>query len=423
MRTPAPAARRPSPLHRREKSPAKPDGESAFPYEYPASRARPSGESAFPYEFPASRARPSWRTEPEEDDGFEDDDDLYGLEPSYTERSSRQAPVERLSVEPEGLEADDGLDDVNDVDLDTFSAFAYAMTRRSGTPRDASIPLFRDVGAAGRNACSRLAESKGKGKYEGMAPLASIPESMAMAASLSRSIPRSRAAAFGHRPDRGGSPPPPMPAPMNEIIEADNPWSDTYEAFYLTPLPPLTTTTYSPSDLPAPKRRTNHYITRPTIIPPHTVAILIAESANTSPTTGTGTGTTTNTAAASTNPGTTSTSTSTSTTTAAQTQPQTPPALTPDPLTTTPPPDDEGFSEPTALETTELLEREALACIARGCGRAAWRRARGGVGDAGDVMAGAEGGGGGGGVGGGGVVRPRVRKRISRRKGGGRRDG
>ncbi|OBT79634.1 hypothetical protein VF21_01342 [Pseudogymnoascus sp. 05NY08] len=413
MRPPAAAARHPSPLRRREKSPVKRAGESAYPYEYPASRARPSVESAYPYEHPSSRARPSWRTEPEADDGFEEEEeeDLYGLEPSYTERSSgqasytqrppRQEPLDRRSTGPGEIELDDDLDD--DIDLNTVSRLAYAFSRRSGMQRDPSMPSLRDIGRRGRDACSLLVQSKGKGKkYEGIAqtaPLESISESIAT------SISRSRPVAFDYRARRADTPPP-IPAPMGDAIEADNPFSDTYSAFYLTPLPPLTTTSYSPDLLPAPKRRTNHYVNRPTIIPPHTTAIIISESANTSRTTTTGTNTTTN-------PATTSTSTSTiTTTTQTHTTTHPPAALTPDPLENEV--EDEGFSEPTATERQEALEREReqafLAGLSRPCGRVAMRR---GMGDLG-----------GDGVGGGregGVVRPRVRKRISKRKGG-RRD-
>ncbi|KFY19876.1 hypothetical protein V493_07810 [Pseudogymnoascus sp. VKM F-4281 (FW-2241)] len=337
MRTPAAAARRPSPLRRRERSPAKKAGESAYPYEHPASRARPSGESAYPYEHPASRARlSSRRTEAEEDDGFdEEEEDLYGLEPSYrerlstptlyTERSSAQQPrLDRRSIEPDGIELDDNLDD---VDLETFSAYAYAVTRQPAPGRDNAIPSFRDLGPAGRDACSRLAATKGKGRYEGLtqlSPLSSIPESMM---SIATSMPRSIPIDFGHHdvPLRGETPPP-IPALMSEVIEADEPWSETYSAFYLTPLPDLSTTSYSAIDfLPAPKRRMSHYVNRPIIIPPHTSAIIIAESAKTLPTTasgGTTTGTSTNlaTASSSNNP----TSTSTTTTTTAATHPPPP---------------------------------------------------------------------------------------------------
>lgn len=415
MRTPAAAARRPSPMRRRDKSPvktSKTSGESAFPYESPAPRARPQGESAYPYEQPSSRARlsvesaypyehpsssrarPSWMTAPQGDEGFEEEDelevgdlevndeedDLYGLEPSYTARPPRPARVDRLSEEPEGgIELDDNLDD---VDLDALSAFAYAMTRRAGARRNASIPSFSEVGPAGREALSRLAERKGKATYEGM-PLGSISESIATA------MPRSIPVAFARAP---------TPTPIGEMIEADDPWSDTYELFYLTPLPPLSTTSYD--ELPPPptqKRGTNHYINRPTIIPPHTAAIITAELATTSPTTTTTTAPTTTTA--------TTTSTRPSSTLTTAIAPSTQPAPAP-PLDL----DDEGFSEPTTLESTEALERSLLACLSRGCGRAAGRRVRG-SGETGETTDG----------GGGPVVRPRVRKRISKRKGG-RRD-
>ncbi|KFY76963.1 hypothetical protein V499_03532 [Pseudogymnoascus sp. VKM F-103] len=419
MAPPAATARRSSPLRRREKSPVKQAGESAYPYEYPASRARPSAESAYPYEHPSSRARPSWRTEPEEDDGFEEEEeeeDLYGLEPSYTERSSRQAsymqrpprqePLDRRSLEPEGsIDLDD--DPGEDIDLDTVSRLAYAFSRRSGTQRDPSMPSLRDIGRRGRAACSLLVQSKGKGKekYEGIAQVASLES---ISESIATSVPRSIPVAFDYRARRADSPAP-IPAPMGDEIEADHPFSDTYSAFYLTPLPPLTTTSYTPDTLPVPKRRTSHYINRPTIIPPHTTAIIIAESANTSPTTTTATNTTTTT----TNPATTSTSTS-ATTAQTHTTTQVPPAaLTPDPPEDDV--DDEGFSEPTVIERLEALDREReqafLAGLSRACGRVAARR---GMGDLGmDGM--------GGGREGGGVVRPRVRKRISKRKGG-RRD-
>ncbi|OBT49948.1 hypothetical protein VE04_10115 [Pseudogymnoascus sp. 24MN13] len=180
MAPPAATTRRSSPLRRREKSPVKQTGESAYPYEYPASRARPSAESAYPYEHPSSRARPSRTTEPEEDDGFvEEEDDLYGLEPSYTERSSgqasytqrssRQEPLDRRSLEPEGgIDLDDALGE--DIDLDTVSRLAYAFSRRSGAQRDVD-ELLGEVGRRGRAACSLLVQSKGKGKekYEGIA--------------------------------------------------------------------------------------------------------------------------------------------------------------------------------------------------------------------------------------------------------------
>ncbi|OBT47304.1 hypothetical protein VE00_02084 [Pseudogymnoascus sp. WSF 3629] len=396
MRPPAAAARHPSPMRRREKSPVK-----------------QAGESAYPYERPSSRARPSRRTEPEEDDGFDEEEDLYGLEPSYTERSSgqasytqrppRQEPLDSRSKEPKGLELDD--DEGEDIDLDTVSRLAYAFSRRSGTQRDPSMPSLREIGRRGRDACSLLVQSKGKGKkYEGIAQTAPLE-------SVATTVPRSRPVALDYRARRDDSPPP-IPAPMGDAIEADHPFSDTYSAFYLTPLPPLTTTSYSPDPIPAAKRRTNHYVNRPTIIPPHTTAIIIAESANTSSTTTTGT-TTTTTTTTTTNPSTTSTSTSTttSTTTAAgQTHTTThpPAALTPDPPENEV--DDEGFSEPTVIERLEALDREReqafLAGLSRPCGRVAMRR---GMGDLG--------GDGAGGGREGGVVRPRVRKRISKRKG------
>ncbi|OBT60634.1 hypothetical protein VE03_09983 [Pseudogymnoascus sp. 23342-1-I1] len=428
MRPPAAAAssaRSPAPLRRREKSPVKREEYAAS-----VSRGRASGESAYPYEYPSSRTRPSWRTEreeeeEEEDDGFDEEEgeDLYGLEPEVRERAPREREsrqgrqLDRESVEPEAIELDDDLDE--DVDDDNFSAYAYIKTTRSGTWREALTPSFRDIGsAAGRESCSPPAEGKGKGRYGGMAqmvPLASISSSTSM--SVATTMPRTRRVPYSY-PLRRSDSPPPEPAPMDQVIQADEPWSDTYEVFYLTPLPPLDTTTYLPSDLPAPKRRTDHYVKKGIVIPAHTTAILIAESAGTSPTTAT-----TNTAAAGTtaNPSTTTTSTSTSTTTSTtttqtHTTTHTPPtALTPAPI----PPDDdedfdEGFSEPTTHEATAAMERERerdlIRCISRG-GRAAVLRSMGmtmGMGEGGVD--------GGRGVGGVGVVRPRVRKRISKRK-------
>lgn len=383
-------------MRRREKSPVK-----------------QVGESAYPYERPSSRPRPSRRTEPEEDDGFDEEEDLYGLGPSYTDRASRQASYTQRSLrqelldkrtkEPEKLNLDD--DQGEDIDPDTVSRLAYAFSRRSGTQRDPSMPSLREIGRRGRDACSLLVQSKEKGKgkkYEGIAQTAPLE-------SVATPITRSRPVAFDYQARRDDSPPP-IPAPMGDAIEADHPFSDTYSAFYLTPLPPLTTTSYSPDLFPAAKRRTNHYVNRPTIIPPHTTAIIIAESANTSPTTTTGTTTTTTT----TNPATASTSTSTTTTnTNAAGQTHTtilpPAALTPDPPENEI--DDEGFSEPTMIERLEALEREReqafLAGLSRPCGRVAMRR---GMGDLG-------GDGAGGGREGGALVRPRVRKRISKRKG------
>ncbi|ELR06453.1 hypothetical protein GMDG_07978 [Pseudogymnoascus destructans 20631-21] len=271
MRPPAAAGRHPSPLRRREKSPVK-----------------QAGESAYPYEHPSSRARPSWRTEPEEDDGFDEDEeeDLYGLEPScterssgqasytqrssgqasYTQRSSRQEPLDRRSIEPDGIHLEDDLGE--DIDLDTVSRLAYAFSRRSGTQRDPSMTSLRDIGRRGRTACSVLVQSKGKGKYAGIAqvaPLESISESVAT------SMPRSRPVAFDYRARRADSPPP-IPAPMGDAIEADHPFSDTYSAFYLTPLPSLTTTSYS-APLPAAKRyhrrRPNTHNNHPSPRRPH----------------------------------------------------------------------------------------------------------------------------------------------------------
>ncbi|KFY30830.1 hypothetical protein V494_08048 [Pseudogymnoascus sp. VKM F-4513 (FW-928)] len=401
MQPPAESVRRgpsPSPLRRRDKSPVKTASGSTYPYEYPAARARPPVERTHPYEYPASRARPAWRSAATEYDDLDEDEDLYGLEPSYTERSSRQEPLDRPSIEPEAaIELDDDLEE--DLDLDMFSAYAYANTRRSGMPRDASIVSYRDMGPAARQACARLAERKGKENYAG---LASISESIAT--SMPRSIPID--SSYGRR--RSDSPA--IPAPMTEVIEADSPNSDTYSAFYLTPLPPLSTTSYSNLPLPPSKRRTHHYISRPIIIPEHTTAIIIAESATTSPTTTTTTTTYTTAATTSTTSASTSTSTAATTDTAPThtTSNHPPGALTPEP----PSPEDEGFSEPAGLDTTEALDQAFLTALARGHMRPTGRRGR--VGEAGDVV--------GEGAAGGGVVRPRVRKRISKRKGPGRRD-
>ncbi|KFY08466.1 hypothetical protein V492_06207 [Pseudogymnoascus sp. VKM F-4246] len=132
MQPPVESVRRgpsPSPLRRRDKSPVKTASGSTYPYEYPAARARPPVERTHPYEYPASRARPAWRSAATEYDDLDEDEDLYGLEPSYTERSSRQEPLDRPSIEPEAaIELDDDLDE--DLDLDMFSAYAYANTRR-----------------------------------------------------------------------------------------------------------------------------------------------------------------------------------------------------------------------------------------------------------------------------------------------------
>ncbi|KFY78105.1 hypothetical protein V498_09190 [Pseudogymnoascus sp. VKM F-4517 (FW-2822)] len=144
------AARSPAPLRRREKSPVK-SGE----YPASASRARASGESAYPYVTPASRARPSWRTEREEEEDDDDDDD--GFEEEEEEEVdafglAEREQLDRRSIEPEGIEPDD--DPGAGIDLDKFSAYAYANTRRPERWRDALTASFPDFGpAAGREAC------------------------------------------------------------------------------------------------------------------------------------------------------------------------------------------------------------------------------------------------------------------------------
>ena len=345
-------------MRRRERSPVKSAGESAYPYKPPSSRVKPSVESAYPYERRSSRVPRSQRIEAENDEIFNEEEDLYGLEPSYT---ARQHVQDRLSVEP------DDSPDFN-IDPDVLRAYAYTSIRRAGSRRDSSISSFNELGPAGREAYRRLADRKGKGKYEGMAQLASISESMSEAMSESKSVP------VGQR-SRPADLTPAVPAPMTESIEADSPSSDTYSVFYLTPLPPLTITSYSDMPPPIPRRRTAHFVKRPIIIPEHTTAILIAKSANDSPTTATASSsriTAPTAAATSTTTTTRSTATAPATTTSVThiTTHLPPGPLTPESAHS----EDEGFSEPTiveAIETTstaEALERSLFACMSQGYG-------------------------------------------------------